>query len=267
MTNSISRVAIPRHVQNAVLLGNRHACCVCQHPRVQLHHIDGNPSNSASENIAALCLEHHDMASMQIGLTRKLQPDQIRTYKAEWEKRCSTDIQALSRNRFTFYYCIYKNPPRILEAYTSLSEAERKNAVECIKNRLIDEQDPKDHDRLFGMNLVPQINDPTDLALLSIYQSEARPSYLRTFKPHPADPNYSADFSSQDAMLGFHMHDLWYQVVTQTMAEARGSIPIEDLFKFDTEDDLDPFMGSLVTFWLSVRGKDIHIPKMWEENP
>jgi hypothetical protein len=50
---------------------------------VQLHHIDSNPSNNVTENIAALCLPHHDMATMTIGLTKKLKPEEVRAYKAE----------------------------------------------------------------------------------------------------------------------------------------------------------------------------------------
>ena len=76
----VQRTPIPQFIQNSVLLGNRHACFVCQKPRVQLHHIDGNPNNNDPINIAALCLDHHDMATMQMGLTKKLQPQQIRKY-------------------------------------------------------------------------------------------------------------------------------------------------------------------------------------------
>ena len=112
----VSRVPIPQKVQDAVLVANRHSCCVCQKQKVQLHHIDENPSNNHESNLAALCLEHHDMASMQIGLTKKLQASQIKRYKDRWETTCREDVRALSRERFTFYYCIYKNPPRLLEA-------------------------------------------------------------------------------------------------------------------------------------------------------
>jgi hypothetical protein len=267
MVNSGSRIPIPKGVQNEVLLANRHACCVCQKPGVQLHHIDGNPSNNIPTNIATLCLDHHDMASMQLGLTKKLQPQHIHQYKMEWEKRCRADIQALSRKRFTFYYCIYKNPPRLLEAYRSLSDFERRSAIERIKDRLHAEQGPKTNDQLFGLNAVPQIDGPTLEALKSVYAGEMRPGYLGTFKPHPADPNYSIDCSTQEAMLAYHRYDLWCQIMAQTLAEARGTIPVEDLFQFETEEDLDNFVGSLVNFQLSIRGKGIEIPSRWKECP
>lgn len=268
MKKSNKRPPIPRAVQNAVLLGNRHACCVCQRPRVQLHHIDGNSANNDPENIAALCLDHHDMASMQTGLTKKLQPDQIRTYKAAWEGKCRNDFQALSRKRFTFFYCMYKNPPRLLEAFYSLSDAERNGAAARIGDRLRDEQSAKDAGFFsFAASSVPQVNDATLEALQSVADGEKYPSYLGRFKSHPADPNYSTDLSTQAAMVAYHKYDLWCQIVAQTLAEARGTIPIEDLFKFGTDEEMNAFEGSLVTFALSVHGKGLRPPGMWEEHP
>lgn len=261
------RVPIPQAVQNRVLFANRHACCICQAKRVQLHHIDGNPANNDPANIAPLCLDHHDQASMQIGLSKKIQPAQVRAYKTQWEERCSKDILALSRKRFTFYYCIYKNPPRIKEAYLALSEAERKRGVEAVRERLLKEQGPKDSDSLFGLNAVPEVNEPTLMALRSVYAGEARPSYLGTFKAHPADPDYSTDSSTQEAMTAFHLYDLWCQVVVQVIAEARGAVPLEDLYAFETESEFDNLVGALVTFKLSIRGKNIHIPRYWQEHP
>jgi hypothetical protein len=266
MKKSTKRIPIPKDIQDSVLLANRHACCVCQKPRVQLHHIDGNPSNNDPVNIAALCVDHHDMASMVIGLTKKLQPNQVNDYKAKWEQKCRNDIQALSRKRFTFYYCIYKNPPRILEAYLALDPNERHEAVNRIRTRLLSEQDPKAKDKLFGLNAVPEVNEPTLQALKSIYDGEGYPSYLGKFAQHPADANYSADCSTQEAMMAYHKYDLWCQIAAQTLAEARGTVPLEDLYKFQTEEALDDFSGSLVTFRLSARGS-IRIPRYWNESP
>ena len=267
VTKSTKRVPIPQGVQGSVLLANRHACCVCQKPRVQLHHIDGNPTNNDPANIAALCGDHHDMASMVIGLTKKLQPSQVRDYKAKWEQKCRDDIQALSRKRFTFYYCIYKNPPRILEAYLNMDPNERRAAVSRIRMKLLAEQGPKTKDKLFGLNAVPEVNEPTLQALKSIDDGEGYPSYLGKYAPHPADANYSVDFSTQEAMMAFHKYDLWCQIAAQTLAEARGTIPLEDLYKCGTEEALDDFSGSLVTFRLSIRGKNVRIPRLWNETP
>jgi len=262
-----TRIPIPQSVQDAVLLANRHACCVCQGKKVQLHHIDENPANNAAENIAALCLDHHDQASMSIGLTKKLQPHQVKIYKAQWEQRCADDALALSRQRFTFYYCIYKNPPRLLEAYLNLSDAERGEAANNIRARLIPEQNKKDADKLFGMNAVPSVNEWTLKALKSAAYGETYPSYLEKYKPHPADANYSTDSSTQEAMSAFHLYDLWCQILAQILAEARGSRPLEDLYSLGSQNSWDAAAGQLFTFHLSVRGKGVHIPSQWEKYP
>lgn len=261
------RKAIPQAVQSAVLVANRHACCVCQQPRVQLHHIDGDPSNNDPSNIAAVCLTHHDMASMVIGLTKKLQPDQVRHYKATWEASCARDIWALSRERFTFHYCVYKNPPRIREALMSLPMHERRQAVARIQDALIDEQDPKDRDDIWGYNLAPATTEATKVALTSLFLGEDAPSYLPIKQPHPEDPYYPFGMSTQEAMTTFHHYDLWCQVACQVLAAARGSLPLEDIYDCETEDETDGYAGRLVNFRLSIRGAGIKVPRMWKTHP
>ncbi|MGD9979713.1 MAG: hypothetical protein AB7H66_11385 [Hyphomonadaceae bacterium] len=63
------------------------------------------------------------------------------------------------------------------------------------------------------------------------------------------------------------MYDLWCQTLAQVLAEARGVTPLEDLFRFETEEEFDGVAGRLVTFRLSVHGKDIHLPREWNEHP
>lgn len=244
MARNDKRTPIPQAIQTQVLLANRHACCVCQKGGVQLHHIDGNPSNNSAENIAALCLPHHDQASMQIGLTKKIQPNHIKTYKEQWEAQCAKDIRALSRFRFTFYYCTYKNPPRIREALRQLSPSQRANALRSLAKRLAAEDASKKEDDWFGMNAVPSVDEHTRLAMKSIHDGEDRPSYLGKFEPHPADPDYSRDCSTHEAMAAYHLYDLWCQVAAQTLAEVHGATPIEDLYAIDDEEQLDPYIGN-----------------------
>lgn len=267
MAKNAKRTPIPQSAQTAVLMANRHACCVCQKPRVQLHHIDGDPSHNDPANIAALCLDHHDMASMVLGLTKKLQPDHVRRYKEQWEKHCAEEIWSLSRRRFTFHYCVYKNPPRIIPALLQLSDQERREAVVHIQQTLSGEQGPKDRDWSWGYNLAPATTQQTLRALRSIYDGESHPSYLPGFEAHPADPNYPAGMSTEAAMRGFHMHDLWCQVACQVLAAARGTAPLEDLFACASEADTDPYAGQLVTFRLSVMGRGVKPASFWRTNP
>jgi hypothetical protein len=45
-----------------LLEANAFRCCVCKRPNigVNIHHIDGHPSNTVDENLAILCVEDHD---------------------------------------------------------------------------------------------------------------------------------------------------------------------------------------------------------------
>ena len=258
------RQQIPARLEREILLANRHSCCVCQKPRVQFHHIDGDPSNNIAENIAALCLIHHDMATMTLGLTKKLKASEVRTYKAEWEQECKNDKLALSRHRFTFYYCIYKNPQRIIGAFSSLSEGERISAAQALRDRLLEEEPRKKVDALFGMNAVPRKDDATAQALDSIFKGETIPAYLKLsdLEFDPAKP-----YNSPDHYMAYHKYDLWCQIAAQTLAEARGTTPLEDFFKFKTAKEVDAFAGSLVTYRLTIRGKGVRPPRFYEEVP
>jgi hypothetical protein len=258
------RPKIPPALEYEVLLANRHSCCVCQKPRVQLHHIDGNPSNNIAANLAPLCLDHHDMATMQIGLTKKLQPDDVKTYKDEWEEYCRGDIRALSRARFTFYYCIYKNPQRLIGALSSLSVHERVLAAEKVRDRLIEEEPRKLKDSIYGLNAVPRKDDHTGQALDSFLRGETTPSYLT-----PADLKFdpAETYHSPDHYMAYHKYDLWCQIVGQILAEARGTTPVEDFLKFKTAKEVDRFAGSLVTFFVTIRGKGVVIPRRYRERP
>lgn len=61
------RVTIPTKIKTAVGIQSRRRCCICfglhndAEPKAgQFAHLDHDPSNNAQENIAYLCLPHHD---------------------------------------------------------------------------------------------------------------------------------------------------------------------------------------------------------------
>jgi len=85
------RDKIPPGVADDVLGANRHTCCICRTPRkhVQLHHIDGDPSNNAPWNIAVLCLDCHSRVTGNEGLGRRFSQREVARYKTEWEAGCS----------------------------------------------------------------------------------------------------------------------------------------------------------------------------------
>jgi hypothetical protein len=62
-----ARTRIPKHIQHRVLDRSRRRCALCAHfdadwgqKEGQIAHLDRNPSNFAEDNLAFLCLPHHD---------------------------------------------------------------------------------------------------------------------------------------------------------------------------------------------------------------
>ncbi len=70
---------------------NAGVCCVCKirGQGVNFHHVDGNPSNNALENIAVLCVNDHDAHHRPQVYTKmnhlELGAKKILKYKLEWE--------------------------------------------------------------------------------------------------------------------------------------------------------------------------------------
>jgi hypothetical protein len=83
------RPPIPEEIAAKVLFHHDRTCCVCRErgKRVQIHHIDENPSNNDPRNLAALCFDCHDQTQIKGGFGRGLNPAQITTYRDDWEKR------------------------------------------------------------------------------------------------------------------------------------------------------------------------------------
>lgn len=87
-----------------VLLKNKRMCCVCHSPdrTVQVHHIDGNSANTVENNLAVLCLSHHDQATAglvkgNVGLGAKLSPTEVGMHKSNWEKAVVNELTPQQR--------------------------------------------------------------------------------------------------------------------------------------------------------------------------
>lgn len=94
-----SRRAIPRDIERAVLFRNQSVCCVCQKPGIQIHHIDGNPSNNKRSNLCALCIQHHAEASSTSSMVKGLSSSLLRQYKKTWETSVAVKYQIASVKR------------------------------------------------------------------------------------------------------------------------------------------------------------------------
>lgn len=85
----MSRMAIPTRTEAEVLFLSDHTCALCttRYKDVQIHHIDGNPSNNASANLVVLCLDCHSRVTGRRGLGKAYSLGEIQRYKRHWEAR------------------------------------------------------------------------------------------------------------------------------------------------------------------------------------
>ncbi|WKA29331.1 HNH endonuclease signature motif containing protein [Bradyrhizobium roseum] len=98
------RTRIPDDVTTEVLYQHDRICCVCNEPgkAVQLHHIDEDPSNHDPDNLAVLCLQHHEETQISGGFGRKLRAVDVSRYREEWtrriqERRIEVDRMVIAR--------------------------------------------------------------------------------------------------------------------------------------------------------------------------
>ena len=84
-----TRTSIPANLSAESLFLSDRTCCVCREPgkRVQIHHVDENPSNNIAENFAVLCFECHDQTQIRGGFGKHLTEVVVRKYRDEWLQR------------------------------------------------------------------------------------------------------------------------------------------------------------------------------------
>jgi tetratricopeptide (TPR) repeat protein len=80
------RVPIPRGIAAKVMFNSDRTCCVCRISgrKIQIHHIDDNPSNNVMPNLAVLCLECHGETQVTGGFGRRLDAEQVILYRDDW---------------------------------------------------------------------------------------------------------------------------------------------------------------------------------------
>ena len=83
------RKHIPSKIEEEILFLSNHTCCICKdrNKDVQIHHIDGDPSNNNLDNLAVLCLDCHSRVTGSRGLGKSYKPGEVKRYKRAWEKQ------------------------------------------------------------------------------------------------------------------------------------------------------------------------------------
>jgi hypothetical protein len=77
----MTRKRIPNKTEGELIFKSDFKCCVCNKKGDHIHHIDSNPNNNDIDNLALLCFEHHDLATIKNSLSKKLSKDAIIEYR------------------------------------------------------------------------------------------------------------------------------------------------------------------------------------------
>lgn len=109
----------PKKVADNVLTDCHHRCCMCpDHRRVaNIHHIDGDNSNSVEDNAVGLCGECHPDVHTTSTMRRNITEDQVRIYKREWTEKCRNIDSFLRTNVSEFRGMYYVNVHRLDALY------------------------------------------------------------------------------------------------------------------------------------------------------
>lgn len=88
----MSRQKIPQQTETKILLNSRRRCCICfgleRDNRIkqgQIAHLDKNPNNNQLENLAFLCLPHHDMFDSRTSQSKGLTKAEVIEFRSELE--------------------------------------------------------------------------------------------------------------------------------------------------------------------------------------
>lgn len=87
------RVPIPKKTSDELLVKCKHSCCICEKFGVEIHHIDGNPSNNRENNLIPLCSNCANMAHVNFPPAARMHgisPAQLRLYKKNWIDKCNS---------------------------------------------------------------------------------------------------------------------------------------------------------------------------------
>jgi len=89
----MARQPIPEETQKRVLMKSRRRCCLCfwlhgtdEVQKGQIAHLDGDNENSAEENLAFLCFDHHDDYDGKTRLAKGLKENEVRQWRNELYK-------------------------------------------------------------------------------------------------------------------------------------------------------------------------------------
>ncbi|KPL00242.1 MAG: hypothetical protein AMJ91_05130 [candidate division Zixibacteria bacterium SM23_73_3] len=255
---------IPQPTRSRILIANRHSCCVCRRSDVQIHHINGDNSDNREENLAVLCLDHHDKATAPRGLTARLKSQEVTQYKLNWEQQCRELSQRIARARTAFFMVDYKNAERIRQLYSQLSSEERKRAYHQLRGQFQEEKVLRDRQG-FDCSLEPTTywNPTVEKLVQQIETGKIHPDIFKDAKGHPRDPLYPVGMD--DMPPSFFLYDMRCQIMVRAILASREAYVLDELMHLDQPAQAQ-LSGHLASFHGRLHGK-VADPDEYTEKP
>ena len=102
-----NRKKISKQIITDVTTRSRRRCCICfgldrddREKRGQIAHLDHNPSNNTPDNLAFLCLHHHDDYDSRRSQSKGLGVDEVKRYQTELLAFVALKLPALHAESF-----------------------------------------------------------------------------------------------------------------------------------------------------------------------
>ena len=95
------RKSIPRETQAEVLTLSRRRCCICfalsndsSEKKGQISHLDQDSSNNDFDNLAFLCLDHHDQYDSRTSQSKGISMEEVKVYRSHLFSFIATNFPA-----------------------------------------------------------------------------------------------------------------------------------------------------------------------------
>ena len=82
------RIKIPEKTKSELIFKTNNSCCICQTPFIQIHHLDGDPSNNELNNLIGLCPNCHSQAESKFKMTNNLTSVRLKQIRDKWYSYC-----------------------------------------------------------------------------------------------------------------------------------------------------------------------------------
>lgn len=97
------RKPIPDEIQTLVLTRSARRCALCfgldgdlTEQRGQIAHLDHDPSNNVEDNLAYLCLDHHDLYDSRTSQSKGLKEAEVKTYRERLYRAVETGLSRVA---------------------------------------------------------------------------------------------------------------------------------------------------------------------------